>query len=179
MDTFSKNIKEAHSQADDSELQLKLQAAQHAHEFKMMTMFTQFLAGRQAYQPPPFFGHATGSSSSSDHVHSPRFGQEYYHPAPFTHDHTRHNFHQYDGHPSPTFYQDVSAGPFHHSHHQFFPAERPPLLPSDTSPPQNLTTLQPPPPQHVRMCSQPVSSPQPKTNISESQFASPPPLDDN
>lgn len=62
MDIFAKNIKEALSQADDSELQLKLQAAQHAHELKMMTMFTKFLAGRQPYQPHPHPGHATGQA---------------------------------------------------------------------------------------------------------------------
>ncbi|XP_058600939.1 uncharacterized protein LOC131520599 [Onychostoma macrolepis] len=146
MDVFAKNIKEALSQSDDTELQLKLQAAQHAHKLKMMTLFTQFLAGRQAYQPPPFLGHAAGSSSYSDHVHSPRFGQEYSHPAPFTQDHKWPILHQNDGHPCPPFYQDyVSAGPFHHSHHPFFPAERTPLLPPDTPPPQNVTTLQPPP----------------------------------
>ncbi|XP_042578926.1 leucine-rich repeat extensin-like protein 5 [Cyprinus carpio] len=90
MDVFSKTIKEALSQADDTELQLKLQAAQHAHELKMMTLFTQFLAGRPSYQPPPHPGHATGSSYYPDQVHPPRFSQDFSHPGPFTQDHT-HN----------------------------------------------------------------------------------------
>ncbi|CAM4730722.1 unnamed protein product [Leuciscus chuanchicus] len=108
MDVFSKTIKEALSQADDTELQLKLQAAQYAHELKMMTLFTQFLAGIPSYQPPPHPGHATG------------FSQDFSHPAPFTQDHT-HN--------------------------------RTPLLPPDTPPPKTFTTLQPPPSQQGRICS--------------------------
>lgn len=160
MDVFSKTIKEALSQADDTELQLKLQAAQHAHKLKMMTLFTQFLAGRPSYQPPPHPGHATGSSYYPDQVHPLRFSQDFSHPGPFTPDHTRQSFPQNDGHPCPPFYQDyVSAGPFHYSHPPFFSDNRTPLLPPDTPPPKTFTTLQPPPSQQGRICSKPVSSP--------------------
>ncbi|KAF4118762.1 hypothetical protein G5714_000813 [Onychostoma macrolepis] len=58
-------------------------------------------------------------------------------------------------------------------------AERTPLLPPDTPPPQTFTTLQPPPSHQGRIFSQPVSSPQQNPNIPESQFASPPSLEDN
>lgn len=39
---------------DDIELQLKMQAAQHEHELKMLSMFTQFLA-RSNSPCPPFY----------------------------------------------------------------------------------------------------------------------------
>ncbi|CAM4549359.1 unnamed protein product [Leuciscus chuanchicus] len=43
---FAQNIASTLSQTDDAELQLKLLAAQQAHELRMMSMFTQFLASR-------------------------------------------------------------------------------------------------------------------------------------
>ncbi|ROL49843.1 hypothetical protein DPX16_0726 [Anabarilius grahami] len=138
MDIFAKNIKEALSQADDSELQLKLQAAQH------------------------------GSSYYPDQVNPPRFGQDYSHPCPFTQDHTRPSFSQNDGHPCPPFYQDyVSAGPLHYSYPPFFSTDRTPVLPPDTPTPKTFTSLQPPPSQQGRISSKPVSSPQPNQNIPE------------
>lgn len=38
---------------DDTELQLKVQAAQHAHEIKMFTLFSQFMERSQHYPHPP------------------------------------------------------------------------------------------------------------------------------
>lgn len=38
---------------DDTELQLKVQAAQHAHEIKMFTLFSQFMERSQHFPHPP------------------------------------------------------------------------------------------------------------------------------
>lgn len=144
MDIFAKTFKKALSQADNTELQLKLQAAQHAHELKMMKMFTQFLAGRQPNQPHPFARAPGGSSYYPDQVNPPTFGQDYSPPGPFTQDNTRPNFTQNDGHPCPPFYQDyVSAGRFHYSYPPVFSIDRTPLLPPNTPPPETFTSLHP------------------------------------
>ncbi len=64
MELFAQKIGSTLTQTDDTELQLKMQAAQHAHELRMMSMLTQFLASRppvlrsfpdQAH--PPWFEH--------------------------------------------------------------------------------------------------------------------------
>lgn len=68
VEMFGQKFKDSFSQTNDIELQLKLQAVQHTHKLRMMTLFTQFLGGRQSHQPdmPPLHsGHTTKSSSWS------------------------------------------------------------------------------------------------------------------
>ncbi|KAK2855505.1 hypothetical protein Q7C36_007374 [Tachysurus vachellii] len=51
LEIFTEKISSALNNTDDTELQLKLQAAQHEHELKMLSMFTQFLARKLPPQP--------------------------------------------------------------------------------------------------------------------------------
>ncbi|XP_056116089.1 uncharacterized protein LOC130091953 [Rhinichthys klamathensis goyatoka] len=54
LEIFTEKISSALNNTDDTELQLKMQAAQHEHELKMLSMFTQFLA-RSNSPCPPFY----------------------------------------------------------------------------------------------------------------------------
>uniref|UniRef100_A0A0E9WXY4 Uncharacterized protein n=1 Tax=Anguilla anguilla TaxID=7936 RepID=A0A0E9WXY4_ANGAN len=167
VEVFGQKIKESLSQMDDTKLQLKLQSAQHAHELRMMTLFTQFLAGRRSHQPEMpllHLGHTTQSSSYPDHVHPPLFGQDYARAPPFHQDHVRPPpFHQdhtlpipNDAHPLPPFYQDyASAGPSHHSHPPFIQEDHTHLLP-----PFHHDT-QPSPSHQAHIHSQPIIPAQP------------------
>lgn len=52
LEIFTEKISSALNNTDDTELQLKLQAAQHEHELKMLSMFTQFLTRSNSPCPP-------------------------------------------------------------------------------------------------------------------------------
>ncbi|KAI7803007.1 hypothetical protein IRJ41_001539 [Triplophysa rosa] len=54
LEIFTEKISSALNNTDDTELQLKMQAAQHEHGLKMLSMFTQFLA-RSNSPCPPFY----------------------------------------------------------------------------------------------------------------------------
>lgn len=52
LEIFAEKISSALNNTDDTDLQLKMQAAQHEHELKMLSMFTQFLARSNSPFPP-------------------------------------------------------------------------------------------------------------------------------
>ncbi|KAL7397489.1 hypothetical protein ABVT39_022816 [Epinephelus coioides] len=173
MEVFSQKIKESLSQADDTELQLKLQAAQHEHELRMMSLFTQFLAGRQPHQPPIHPSTNTQSSSYPDHVHLPWFGPDYTYPVTFPQDRTgtTPRFHRSDVRTHPSFYEEYSASaPPHCPQPPFFGGDERPLLPLliDTPPPPTFTNLQPPSTHQAHISSQPIGSAQQGSSTLES-----------
>ncbi|KAL0153143.1 hypothetical protein M9458_051550 [Cirrhinus mrigala] len=148
MELFAQKIASTLTQTDDTELQLKMQAAQHAHELRMMSMFTQFLASRppvlrsfpdQAHppwfehtRPPPFYpdqshtppfhsDYTNAHHFNKDHTCSPPLHPDHTHAAPYHPDQTRTTVtpHQSEATNFRTWFEGyASSGSSHHSHPQ-------------------------------------------------------------
>ncbi|CAM4569479.1 unnamed protein product [Leuciscus chuanchicus] len=121
IELFAQKIASTLSQTDAAEFQLKLQAAQQAHELRMMSMFTQFLSSRppvlrpfpeQAHplwfeqtSPPPFYPAQS---------HTPPFHQDHTRPPPFHPDHTNaQHFNQDHTQPPPIHPDYTHTAPYH------------------------------------------------------------------
>lgn len=151
MELFAQKIASTLSQTDDAELQLKLQAAQQAHELRMMGMFTQFLASRPpVLRPFPEQAH----SPWFEHTRPPPFYPDQSHTPPFHPDHTNaHHFNQDHTRPPPFRSDQTQKPPFHpdHTNGQHFNQDHtrpPPIHPDYTHtapyhPDQTCTTVTP------------------------------------
>lgn len=120
VELFAQKISSTLSQTDDSELQLKLQAAQHTHELRMMSMFTQFLASRQ---PPPVPQSIPDQAHPPwfDHTRPPPFHPNQSHTAPFHPGYSHTHFTQDYTRPPPLYPDHTHMAPFHPNQDQARP----------------------------------------------------------